>query len=43
MGVELSSEGLAVFFETVQPKEDDRLIAFGWAMAEELASGKIAH
>jgi hypothetical protein len=31
------------FFEMVEAKVGDRLIAFGWAMAEQLASGKVAH
>ncbi len=34
-------EGLHIFFEGVEVENGDRLVAFGWAMAEDLASGKL--
>ncbi|MBW4077608.1 MAG: hypothetical protein ACYC1I_01265 [Acidimicrobiales bacterium] len=34
-------EGVDVFFESIEPGQGQRLIVFGWAMAEALASGKL--
>jgi hypothetical protein len=34
-------EGAATFFEGLQPEKGQRLVVFGWAMAETLASGKL--
>jgi hypothetical protein len=34
-------EGCATFFDGVDPEKGQRLIVFGWAMAEALASGKL--
>jgi hypothetical protein len=34
-------EGSITFFDGVKPDKGDRLIVFGWAMAESLASGKL--
>ena len=32
---------VAAFFKGVDPASGARLVAFGWAMAEDLASGKL--
>jgi hypothetical protein len=34
-------EGAHTFFDGVKPDKGDRLVVFGWAMAESLASGKL--
>ena len=34
-------EGVAGFFKGLKPAKGQRLIVFGWAMAEDLASGKL--
>jgi len=34
-------EGAASFFEGLEPEKGQRLVVFGWAMAETLASGKL--
>ncbi len=34
-------EGAASFFEGLNPDQGQRLVAFGWAMAETLATGKL--
>jgi hypothetical protein len=34
-------EGAATFFEAVDAEKGQRLVVFGWAMAEALASGKL--
>jgi hypothetical protein len=34
-------EGAASLFKTVKPQRHQRLVAFGWAMAEDLAKGKL--
>jgi hypothetical protein len=34
-------EGAATFFENVDAAGGQRLVVFGWAMAESLASGKL--
>jgi len=34
-------DGAATFFEGLEPDKGQRLIVFGWAMAETLASGKL--
>jgi hypothetical protein len=34
-------EGAATFFEAITPEGGQRLVVFGWAMAESLASGKL--
>jgi len=34
-------EGAATFFESVNAEKGQRLVVFGWAMAEALASGKL--
>jgi len=34
-------EGAATFFEALDPEKGQRLVVFGWAMAEALASGKL--
>ena len=34
-------EGATTFFEGVEPEKGQRLVVFGWAMAEALASGKL--
>jgi len=36
------AEGVAPLFKAVNLKRGDRLVAFGWAMAEDLASGRLA-
>ena len=33
---------MAVLFKGLNIKRGDRLVAFGWAMAEDLASGRLA-
>lgn len=33
--------GVAEIFQQVEPARGDRIVAFGWAMAEDLASGKL--
>jgi hypothetical protein len=35
-------DGVAPLFKGVNLKRGDRLVAFGWAMAEDLASGRLA-
>jgi hypothetical protein len=40
--VKVPDEGVMVLFEGLNLKRDDRLVAFGWAMAEDLASGRLA-
>ncbi len=35
------ADGVAELFESVKPEKGDRLVAFGWAMAEDLAGGKL--
>ena len=35
-------EGADTFFKPVKPAKGQRLIVFGWAMAEDLSSGKLA-
>jgi len=35
------SDDIAGLFARVAPESGDRLVAFGWAMAEDLASGKL--
>lgn len=37
----LPSDDIAGLFVRVSPESGDRLVAFGWAMAEDLASGKL--
>ena len=34
-------EGAHSFFEGLRPEKGERLVVFGWAMAESLASGKL--
>jgi hypothetical protein len=34
-------DGVATFFAGVKPHKGERLVVFGWAMAESLASGKL--
>jgi hypothetical protein len=34
-------EGATTLFKGVKPAKGDRLVVFGWAMAEQLASGKL--
>ncbi|MHB1517208.1 MAG: hypothetical protein ACYCVN_03590 [Acidimicrobiales bacterium] len=34
-------DGTAQFFEGLDPRNGERLVAFGWAMAEDLARGKL--
>jgi hypothetical protein len=34
-------EGATTLFKGVKPNKGDRLVVFGWAMAEQLASGKL--
>jgi hypothetical protein len=34
--------GVAALFKGLNQKKGDRLVAFGWAMAEDLASGRLA-
>ena len=34
-------EGVDSHFQAVNPAKGDRLVAFGWAMAEDLAVGKL--
>jgi hypothetical protein len=34
-------EGAEVFFMGLRPEKGERLVVFGWAMAESLASGKL--
>jgi hypothetical protein len=34
-------EGVETFFENLQPDRGERLVVFGWAMAESLATGKL--
>ena len=34
-------EGVDDHFKGVNPTKGDRLVAFGWAMAEDLAAGKL--
>jgi hypothetical protein len=34
-------EGVEVFFEGLKPDKGQRLVVFGWAMAESLATGKL--
>ena len=34
-------EDVAVFFEELDLATGGRLVAFGWAMAEDLAAGKL--
>lgn len=36
-------EGAEAFFASLDVTAGDRLIAFGWAMAEDLAAGRLAH
>jgi len=36
-----SPEGVSTFFTAMKPQKGDRLVVFGWAMAESLASGKL--
>jgi hypothetical protein len=36
------ADGVAPLFKGVNLKRGDRLVAFGWAMAEDLASGRLA-
>jgi hypothetical protein len=40
--VKVPSDGLAALFAEVDPSRGDRLVGFGWAMAEDLASGALA-
>ena len=35
-------ESVAELFAVIDPSKGDRLVAFGWAMAEDLAGGKLA-
>ena len=35
-------EELEAMFKSVNVKRGDRLVAFGWAMAEDLAAGRLA-
>jgi hypothetical protein len=32
---------VSTFFTAMKPQKGDRLVVFGWAMAESLASGKL--
>jgi hypothetical protein len=34
-------EGVETFFKGLKPEKGQRLIVFGWAMAESLASNKL--
>ena len=34
-------EGATTLFKGVKPAKGDRLVVFGWAMAESLSSGKL--
>jgi hypothetical protein len=34
-------EGSETFFQAINPENGQRLVVFGWAMAESLASGKL--
>jgi len=34
-------DGVATFFTGLQAHKGERLVVFGWAMAESLASGKL--
>jgi hypothetical protein len=36
-------EGAEAFFATLDASAGDRLVAFGWAMAEDLAAGRLGH
>jgi hypothetical protein len=36
-----TSNGLDELFGSLDPKKGDRLVAFGWAMAEDLAAGRL--
>ena len=38
---EAVKDDVAAFFSSLNPAKRDHLIAFGWAMAEDLASGKL--
>ena len=34
--------GIEIFFETMDPDLNHRLVVCGWAMAEDLAAGKLS-
>jgi hypothetical protein len=34
-------EGVELFFKGLKPEKGQRLVVFGWAMAESLASNKL--
>jgi hypothetical protein len=34
-------EGVDIFFKGLKPEKGERLVVFGWAMAESLATGKL--
>jgi hypothetical protein len=40
--VRVPGDDVAALFMGLNLKRDDRLVAFGWAMAEDLASGRLA-
>ena len=40
--VKVPADEVAALFSGLNLKRDDRLVAFGWAMAEDLASGRLA-
>ncbi len=40
--VKVADPGVAALFKGMNAKKGDRLVAFGWAMAEDLASGRLA-
>jgi len=40
--VRTPEDGVAALFKGINLKRGDRLVAFGWAMAEDLASGRLA-
>ena len=40
--VRVPADGVAALFTGLNLKREDRLVAFGWAMAEDLASGRLA-
>jgi hypothetical protein len=40
--VKAPADGVTALFDGLNLKRDDRLVAFGWAMAEDLASGRLA-
>jgi len=39
--VKIPTDGVAALFSSMNSRKGDRLVAFGWAMAEDLASGTL--